>query len=61
MAYFGPRTIQNITRDDVLSYIAARKQSGISNATINRERDSYEASSSKPTAGMYLTPKTSAR
>jgi integrase len=39
IAYFSARTVQSITTDDVLSYISERKRAGISNATINRERD----------------------
>jgi integrase len=39
VAYFGAKTVQSITTDDVLSYIADRKRASISNATINRERD----------------------
>jgi integrase len=39
IAYFGCTTVQSITTDGVLEYIASRKRSGISNATINRERD----------------------
>jgi integrase len=39
VAYFRATTLQTITTDDVLGYIADRKQAGISNATINRERD----------------------
>jgi integrase len=39
ISYFGARTVQSITTDDVLCYIAHRKRAGISNATINRERD----------------------
>jgi len=31
--------VQSISTDDVLQYVACRKQDGISNATINRERD----------------------
>jgi integrase len=37
--YFGARTIKSIVTDDVLSYMAHRKHTGVSNATINRERD----------------------
>jgi integrase len=39
ISYFGCTTVQNISTDNVLDYIADRKRSGISNATINRERD----------------------
>jgi len=39
ITYFSVRTVQSITTDDILCYIADRKQAGISNATINRERD----------------------
>jgi integrase len=39
VTYFGARTLQSITTDDMLGYIAQRKQAGISNATINRERE----------------------
>jgi integrase len=39
IAYFGCTTVRSITTDGVLGYIASRKSSGVSNATINRERD----------------------
>jgi integrase len=39
VAYFGATVLQKITTDDVLGYAAHRKQAGISNATINRERE----------------------
>jgi integrase len=39
VAYFGCRTVQSISKDDILGYFAERKGLGISNATINRERD----------------------
>jgi len=39
VAFFGARTVQSIGTDDVLAYFAERKKAGISNATINRERD----------------------
>jgi integrase/recombinase XerD len=39
VAYFGCTTVQSITTDGVLEYIASRKRSGVSNATVNRERD----------------------
>ncbi len=37
--YFGAMPLHRIRTDDILAYRAARKQSGISNATINRELD----------------------
>jgi integrase len=39
VAYFASRTVQSIGTDDVLDYIAERNRAGVSNATINRERD----------------------
>ena len=39
VAYFGAKTVQSIDTDDVLRYFAERNRAGISNATINRERD----------------------
>jgi len=39
ITYFGARSVQSISTDDVLGYVADRKRAGISNATINRERD----------------------
>jgi integrase len=39
VAYFAAKTVQSIETDDVLSYFAERNRAGISNATINRERD----------------------
>jgi integrase len=37
--YFGARPLQRIRSDEILAYRAARKKSGISNATLNRELD----------------------
>jgi integrase len=39
VAYFAAKTVQSIDTDDVLNYFAERNRAGISNATINRERD----------------------
>src|SRR5215472_9081185 len=37
--YFGPTPVGRITVDAVLSYIAERKEAGMSNGTINRDLD----------------------
>jgi integrase len=39
VAYFSAKTVQSIDTDHVLGYFAERNRAGISNATINRERD----------------------
>src|SRR5713226_6156592 len=39
VAYFAAKAVQSIDTDDVLNYFADRNRAGISNATINRERD----------------------
>jgi integrase len=39
VAFFGTQTVQSIGPDEVLAYFAHRKNAGVSNATINRERD----------------------
>jgi len=39
VAHFAAKTVQSIDTDDVLNYFVERNLAGISNATINRERD----------------------